>query len=110
MTEIIGYNQENLEIVHLYVKKIFTNVTKTYTINSNAPLKVIMEYILNKGEDHFQIDKNTIKELVEAGQSIPGIQSEYAPALELDTPNETFKQRFPECYKGVAFYIRTVVN
>ena len=110
MTEIIGYNQENLEIVHLYVKKIFTSITKTYTINSNAPLKVIMEYILNKGEYHFQIDKNTIKELVEAGQSIPGIQSEYAPALELDTPNETFKQRFPNSYKGVAFYIRTVVN
>ena len=47
MTQIIGYRSDNLEIVKLYVKKAFTTVTKTYIINVNAPLREIMEYILN---------------------------------------------------------------
>ena len=47
MTQIIGYRSDNLEIVKLYVKKAFTTVTKTYSINVNAPLREIMEFILN---------------------------------------------------------------
>ena len=106
MTQIIGYRADNLETVDLYVKKAFTTVTKTYIINVNAPLREIMEYILNNAINDFQMDRNDTKELVEAGQYIPDVKSEDAPALELDYPDETFKQRFRNSYKNTAFYIR----
>ena len=106
MTQIIGYAENNLETVELYVKKVFTTVTKTYIINVNAPLKTIMEYILNHATIDFQMGANEVKELVEAGQCIPDVKSEDAPALELDYPDETFKQRFGNSYQCVAFYIR----
>ena len=110
MTQIIGYTADNLETVELYVKKAFTTVTKTYVINVNAPLRTIMEYILNNATNDFQMDANELKELVEAGQSIPGVKSEDAPALELDYPDETFKQRFINSYQCVAFYIRKSIE
>ena len=106
MTQIIGYTENNLETVELYVKKTFTTVTKTYVINPNAPLRTIMEYILNNAKNDFQMDQNEIKELLEAGQCIPNVKSEDAPALELDYPDETFKQRFGNSYQCIAFYIR----
>lgn len=106
MTQIIGYTENNLETVELYVKKVFTTVTKTYIINVNAPLRTIMEYILNHATNDFQMDANEVKELVEAGQCIPDVKSEDASALELDYPDETFKQRFGNSYQCVAFYIR----
>lgn len=106
MTQIIGYRADNLETVDLYVKKAFTTVTKTYIINVNAPLREIMEYILNNAINDFQMDRNDTKELVEAGQYTPDVKSEDAPALELDYPDETFKQRFRNSYKNTAFYIR----
>ena len=106
MTQIIGYTENNLETVELYVKKVFTTVTKTYIINVNAPLKTIMEYILNHATIDFQMGANEVKELVEAGQCIPDVKSEDAPALDLDYPDETFKQRFGNSYQCVAFYIR----
>ena len=106
MTQIIGYTENNLETVELYVKKVFTTVTKTYIINVNAPLKTIMEYILNHATIDFQMGANEVKELVEAGQCIPDVKSEDASALELDYPDETFKQRFGNSYQCVAFYIR----
>jgi len=107
MIQIIGYIEaDNLETVDLYVKKAFTTTTKTYIINVNAPLKVIMEYILNNAVNDFQMESNDVKELVETGQYIPGVKSEHAPAVELDYPDETFKQRFRNSYKSTAFYIR----
>ena len=106
MTQIIGYTEDNLETVELYVKKTFTTVTKTYIINVNASLRTIMEYILNNATNDFQMDANEVKDLVEAGQSIPDVKSEDAPALELDYPDETFKQRFRNSYQCIAFYIR----
>jgi hypothetical protein len=109
MTQIIGYRADNLEIVDLYVKKAFTTVTKTYSINVNAPLKEIMIYILDNATNDFQMDCNAPKELVEAGQCIQGVKSENAPALELDNPDETFKQRFRNSYKNTSFYIRKVL-
>ena len=109
MTQIIGYIADNLETVDLYVKMVFTTVTKTYSINVNAPLREIMQYILNNATNDFQMDRNEPKELVEAGQYIPGVKSEDAPALELDNPDETFKQRFRNSYKSTAFYIRKVL-
>lgn len=111
MNQIIGGNNaEDEEVIKLYVKKVFTTNTKQYFINVNAPLKDIMEHILNNAENHFQIDRNEPKELVASGQSIPGVKSEDAPAIELENPGETFKQRFGNRYTMTAFYIRTTGN
>lgn len=111
MNQIIGgTNAENEEVIKLYVKKVFTTNTRHYFINVNAPLKNIMEHILNNAENHFQIDRNEPKELVASGQSIPGVKSEDAPAIELENPGETFKQRFGDRYNLTAFYIRTTGN
>jgi hypothetical protein len=111
MNQIIGgTNAENEEVIKLYVKKIFTTNTKTYFINVNAPLKDIMSYILNNAENHFQMEGDEPKELVASGQSIPGVKSEDAPAIELENPGETFKQRFGDRYTMTAFYIRTAGN
>ena len=108
MTQIIGYNTDeyNFETVELYVKKAFTTITKTYIINSNAQLGVIIGHILNNAVHDLQMEENGVTELVVAGQSIPGVKSEDAPALELDNPDETFRQRFGNSYKNMAFYVR----
>ena len=104
------YNNHNYYFVHKLVAETFIpkpeDNTKTYIINVNAPLKTIMEYILNHATIDFQMGANEVKELVEAGQCIPDVKSEDAPALELDYPDETFKQRFGNSYQCVAFYIR----
>jgi hypothetical protein len=65
-----------------------------------------MEYILNNAINDFQMESNDVKELVVAGQYIQGLKSEDAPALELDNPDITFKQKFGNSYKNTAFYIR----
>ena len=52
------------------------------------------------------MESKHVKELVVGGQVIPGVKSEEAPALGLDNPDETFKQKFGDSYKNTAFYIR----
>jgi hypothetical protein len=103
MTRIIGYiSGEQPELLELYVKRIYTDKTKTYLINVNCSLKIIMDDILTDAHAIFGYSQNSCLELVEAGQD----QSESAPAIELDSPGETFAQRFHNQGKNVAFYIR----
>jgi hypothetical protein len=106
--EIIGFERENMEIIDLYVKRVFTTTTKTYLINANASLKEIMMQILHNAHEIFGYESGTQLELVEAGQSIEGMHSEDALAIELDSPDDTFKQHFENKYKHIAFYIRKV--
>jgi hypothetical protein len=106
--QIIGFQSENMEIIDLYVKRVFTTTTKTYLINANGLLKEIMMQILETAHETFDYESGTQLELVEAGQSINGMHSEDAPAIELDSPEETFKQHFENKYKHIAFYIRKV--
>jgi hypothetical protein len=99
-------NINNMEIITLYVKQVFTNKTNNYYVDVNSPLKIIMSEILRDAHSTFTFDEGTQLELVEAGQFIPGIQSEHAPAIELDSQEETFKEHFGNNYKHIAFYIR----
>ena len=103
---ILEIERENMEIIDLYVKRVFTTTTKTYLVNANAPLKEIMSQILETAHETFGYESGDQLELVEAGQSIDGTRSEDAPAIELDSPDETFKQYFQNRYKYVAFYVR----
>jgi hypothetical protein len=106
--QILGFERENMEIIDLYVKRVFTTTTKTYLINANGSLKVIMSQILQNAHEIFGYESCTLLELVEGGQSIEGVHSEYAPAIELDSPQQTFKQHFENKYKCIAFYIRKI--
>ena len=107
MTLPLSFSQNNnMEIISLYVKRIFTNKTKNYNIDVNSPLKIIMTEILGDAHSTFIFDEGTPLELVEAGQLIPNVQSEHAPAIELDSQEETFKEHFGNNCKHIAFYIR----
>jgi hypothetical protein len=106
--QIFGFERENMEIIDLYVKRVFTTTTKTYLINANGSLKVIMSQILQNAHEIFGYESGDLLELVEGGQLSEGMHSEDAPAIELDSPGETFKQRFENKYKCTTFYIRKV--
>jgi len=109
MTRILGsINRENEELICLYVKRVFTTKTKTYLINANGLLQTIISELLEDAHEIFEFESGMQLELVEAGQQIAGVKSEDAPALEINSPQETFKQRFHNGFNNVALYIRKV--
>jgi len=108
MSHILGFERENIEIIDLYVKRVFTKTTKNYFVNANGSLRTIMSELLGSAHDIFGFEEGAQLELVEAGQQINNLKSEDAPAIELDSPEETFKQRFHNRGNNVSFYIRKV--
>jgi hypothetical protein len=108
MSHILGFERENIEIIDLYVKRVFTKTTKNYFVNANGSLRTIMAELLGSAHDIFGFEEGAQLELVEAGQQINNLKSEDAPAIELDSPEETFKQRFHNRGNNVSFYIRKV--
>ena len=105
--QILGLQQrENSEVVSVYVKRVFTTKTKNYLVNANCSLRTIMSELLENAHDIFEFEPGIPLELVKVGQEIVNVKPEDAYALELSSPDETFKERFGDNFKSVALYIR----
>jgi hypothetical protein len=86
-------------------KMTTTGETRTYIIPTNICIANFIEYVKNKAYHDFNIDRANSIEIVEAGQDIPNIRSENAPALRRIF-NTTVRQLYNGVYEDKAFYIR----
>ena len=93
------------EFANLYFKLANTDQTIIYNIPDNLCIANFIEYVKNNAYADFNISRNLQIEIVEAGQDIPGVLSEDAPALQRDF-HTTIRQRYNGVYNNRAFYIR----
>jgi hypothetical protein len=93
------------EFANLYFKLANTDQTIIYNIPDNLCIANFIEYVKNNAYTDFNISRNLQIEIVEAGQDIPGVLSEDAPALQRDF-HTTIRQRYNGVYNNRAFYIR----
>ena len=97
------------EFANLYFKLANTDQTIIYNIPDNLCIANFIEYVKNNAYSDFNISRNLPIEIVEAGQDIPGVLSEDAPALQTDF-HTTIRQRYNGVYNNRAFYIRIQRN
>ena len=97
------------EFANLYFKLANTDQTIIYNIPDNLCIANFIEYVKNNAYSDFNISRNLPIEIVEAGQDIPGVLSEDAPALQRDF-HTTIRQRYNGVYNNRAFYIRIQRN
>jgi len=98
-------DREPREIAEFYFKLANTEQTIIYNIPTNLSIANFIEFVKNSAYNDFNISRNQQIEIVEAGQCIPGILSEDAPALQRDF-HTTVRQRYNGVYNNRAFYIR----
>jgi hypothetical protein len=102
-------NRQPTEYACFYFKIADTGETVTKQIPTNLCIANFIEYVKNLAYPHFNIDRNTRIEIVEAGQDIPNVRAEDAPAIQRDF-NTTVRQRYNGVYENRAFYIRVLRN
>jgi len=100
-------NIYNREVASIYFKVAHTGQNANFDIPTNLCMANFIEFVKGKVYDAFNIRPNSIIEIVEAGQNIPGVRAEDAPALEPDK-NTTFRTKYNGVYTNVAFYIRVL--
>lgn len=102
-------NTNTSELVSFYVKIADTGANTMITIPANVSIAKFIDFVKIFSYPFFNIERNILIEIVEAGQRIPGIRGEDAPALESDL-NTTIRQRYNGVYENRAFYIRLIQN
>ena len=95
------------EIAQLYFKIAHTGENHMIDVPTNLCIANFIEFVKNKAYDIFQISRNQRIEIVEAGQSIPGVRAEDAPAIVRDF-NTTVRDKYNGAYNNLAFYIRVI--
>lgn len=98
-------DREPREFAEFYFKLANTDQSKIYEIPTNLSIANFIQYVKNKAYSDFNISRNQSLEIVEAGQSIPGVLSEQAPALQRDF-HTTVRERYNGVYNNQAFYVR----
>lgn len=88
------------EFVDIYVKFVYTSLSKMYSVDVNLPIQTIIEEITNNESQPFKL------ELVKVSDTAPGVRAEDSPNVLEPYFEETLKQRFPNNYHNLAFYIR----
>lgn len=105
MTQIQTNIENEREFAGLYFKLANTEQTRIYQVPTNLCIANFIEHIKNNAYHDFNISRNQEIEIVEAGQDIPGVLSEDAPALQRDF-HTTVRERYNGVYNNRAFYIR----
>jgi len=100
-------DREPREIAEFYFKLANTEQTIIYNIPTNLSIANFIEFVKNGAYNDFNISRNQQIEIVEAGQDIPGVLSEDAPALQRDF-HTTVRHRYNGVYNNRAFYIRVI--
>jgi hypothetical protein len=97
-------NTNNIETVYFNFKITNTEQYATFVVPTNLSIANFIEYIKYKASEEFDFNLNTNIEIVEAGQGIPGLASEDAPAIEPNI-NMTLREKYNGVYDK-SFYIR----
>jgi len=100
-------NRPTTEYASCYFKIADTGENTTKQIPTNLCISNFIEYVKNFAYPHFNIDRNYRIEIVEAGQDIPNVRAEDAPAIQPDF-NTTVRQRYNGVYDICSFYIRVI--
>jgi len=100
-------NRQPTEYANFDFKIADTGEKTTKQIPTNLCIANFIEYVKNFAYPHFNIDRNYRIEIVEAGQDIPNVRAEDAPAIQRDF-NTTIRQRYNGVYNNCAFYIRVI--
>ena len=96
------------EVVSIYFKVAHTGQHSQFNVPVNICMKNFIEFTKNNAREFFNIHRDSIIEVVEAGQcgGSEG-RSEDAPALIPDA-SVTFREKYNGRYENIAFYIRVL--
>ena len=97
----------NSEFISIYFKVAHTGERAYFNTPTNICMKNFVEFAKNNAYERFNIDRNLIIEVVEAGQGGPDLRSEDAPAVERNC-NITFHEKYNGSFNNLAFYIRVL--
>lgn len=93
------------ETASFHFKFANTGEIMIYAVPTHLCISNFIEFVKNQAYHDFNIDRSDSIEIVEAGQDIPNVRSEDAPALRRDF-NTTVRQLYNGVYENRAFYIR----
>jgi len=96
-----------IELVRIPFKLAGTGQTRIYDIPTNLSIANFIEHIKNNAYIDFNINRSHNIEIVEAGQNIPNIRGEDAPALRCEF-NVTIREKYNGMIEQLAFYIRVI--
>jgi hypothetical protein len=93
------------EVAPIWFKIIPIGEKLIIDIPTNVSMANFIEHVKNNFYQIFQINRNQKIEIVEAGQSIPGVNDEDAPAV-VRNHDIKFYEKYNGEYSNLAFYIR----
>ena len=96
-----------IDLVRIPFKLAGTSQTRIYDIPTNLSIANFIEHIKNNAYIDFNINRSHNIEIVEAGQDIPNVRGEDAPALRSEF-NVTVREKYDGRYDDLAFYIRVI--
>jgi len=97
----------NNEVVSFYLKVAYTEQSGSFNISPNVCIANFIENAKYIAYENFNIDRNSIIEIVDVHQEIVGQRAEEGPALERDF-STTIRQRYNGNYTNLAFYVRII--
>ena len=100
-------SNQNHEVTNFNFKVAHTGQNANFVIPTNVCMANFIEHVKSTSYEEFGISRNSIIEVVEAGQGGANLRSEDAPALVPDK-NITIRTKFNGVYTNVAFYIRVL--
>jgi len=98
-------SNQSQERVSIHFKLVHTGEKVKIDIPVNISMANFIEHVKNNIYSIFQFNRNQKIEIVEAGQSIPGVNDEDAPAV-VRNHDIKFYEKYNGEYSNLAFYIR----
>lgn len=93
------------EVAPIWFKIIPIGEKLIIDIPTNVSMANFIEHVKNNFYQIFQINRNQKIEIVEAGQTIPDVSDEDAPAVIINHDIK-FREQYNGQYSNLAFYIR----
>ena len=93
------------EVATVWFKFTYTGEKIQIDIPTNVSMANFIEHVKNNFYEIFQINRNQKIEIVEAGQTIPDVSDEDAPAVVINHDIK-FREQYNGQYSNLAFYIR----
>ena len=98
-------SNQSQERVSIDFKLVHTGEKVKIGIPVNVSMANFIEHVKNNFYEIFQINRNQKIEIVEAGQTIPDVSDEDAPAVVINHDIK-FREQYNGQYSNLAFYIR----
>lgn len=100
-------NSMDIEYAEFVFKNTISGQKYMYHVPTHLCIANFIEYMKNRLYTNLNISRDNKIEIVEAGQIIPNVRSEDAPALVRDFTT-TVRQRYNGVYDNQSFYFRVI--